>query len=107
MHGLELFRPGKKIDRQGAERAPGGTNVVSDSGVSEKMKPSSLGMIVFGFVVVAFGLGVALTPLGQRQSTVGVTGALGIPMWIAAILLVLFGLFLIVSGLRKRKSGGR
>ncbi len=58
---------------------------------------SPTGTAVFGALFVVAGIGVAVFDLGAGGSR-----SLGVPGWLAGLLLVLCGVYLVVYGLRRR-----
>lgn len=65
-------------------------------------RPEAVSAVVFGSIVAVGSILLIVTPIGRHTMTRGITGALGPPVWLVGILVLAFGVFLIVSGVRMR-----
>jgi Na+/alanine symporter len=65
-------------------------------------RPEAVSAVVFGFIVAVGSILLIVTPIGRHSMTRGITGALGLPVWVVGVLLLAFGVFLIVNGVRMR-----
>lgn len=63
-------------------------------------RPEAVSAVVFGSIVALGSVLLIVTPIGRQSMTRGLTGALGLPVWVVGILLLAFGVFLIVNGVR-------
>jgi Na+/alanine symporter len=65
-------------------------------------RPEAVSAVVFGSIVALGSILLIVTPIGRHSMTRGITGALGLPVWAVGLLLLVFGVYLIVSGVRMR-----
>lgn len=65
-------------------------------------RPEAVSAVVFGAIVSVGSILLIVTPVGRQSMTRGITGALGLPVWAVGVLLLVFGVYLVVTGVRMR-----
>jgi len=57
--------------------------------------------IVMGTLLAMLALYVLIFPAGDRTSTIGISGALGLPIWVVGAVLMILASLLIYAGVRQ------